>query len=399
MIKFPAFKIADYRKLWAGAAFNHQGQSGEQVVLGLLVFEATQSTAWVGVILAAYFLPFFIFGMASGAVADRLDRRSLLRRIEVLIIINMTLFAAALAMGYASHGLLIVFALIAGGLRALHQPARVSYAYDIVGGDHIVSSLGLLNLAGRTGQLIGALAAGAVMAKFGASTALLALAAGHGIALCFFLQLREPGTFAAVQRVPLGQNLREYAQELRGNHILLMLVAITALVEIFGFSFATALPELATTRLNMGAEGLGLLHAARATGGIIAGLGLSLLGALQRRGLAYIGVIVAFAASLMMLSAETTLEFTVCAVILVSGAATASDVLTQSMMQLAVPNALRGRAMGVWVLAIGFAPVGHLEMGALASTIGVGDALLVNGAALLAIGLVVIFAAPRLRTL
>ena len=50
----PAFRIADYRRLWFGAACNHLGMSGEQVVLGLLVFQITDSTAWVGILMAIY---------------------------------------------------------------------------------------------------------------------------------------------------------------------------------------------------------------------------------------------------------------------------------------------------------------------------------------------------------
>ncbi len=399
MINIPAFAIADYRKLWAGSAFNQQGMSGEQVVLGLLVFQFTQSTAWVGVMLAVYFLPFFVFGIVSGAVADRLDRRALLRRVEALIIINMVVFAAVLALDLAALWVIIVFTLITGGLRALHQPARLSYAYDIIGGDKIVSGLGLLNLGSRTGQLIGALAAGAVMARYGGAAAFLVLASGHGLAFIFFLRLRTVGKAAVTDRVPLRQNIREYVVELRANHLLLMLVAVTAAVEIFGFSFATALPELASTRLNLGADGLGTLHAARAVGGMIAGLGLTFMGALQRRGLAYLGVIFSFGASLMLLSADSPLLATLVVVALVAGAAAASDILTQSMMQLAVPNALRGRAMGVWVLAIGFGPLGHLEMGGLAEMLGLGPALFTNGAALLAVGVIVNIVAPRLRQL
>lgn len=399
MINIPAFAIADYRKLWAGSAFNQQGMSGEQVVLGLLVFQFTQSTAWVGVMLAVYFLPFFVFGIVSGAVADRLDRRALLRRVEALIIINMVVFAAVLALDLAALWVIIVFTLITGGLRALHQPARLSYAYDIIGGDKIVSGLGLLNLGSRTGQLIGALAAGAVMARYGGAAAFLVLASGHGLAFIFFLRLRTVGKAAVTDRVPLRQNIREYVVELRANHLLLMLVAVTAAVEIFGFSFATALPELASTRLNLGADGLGMLHAARAVGGMIAGLGLTFMGALQRRGLAYLGVIFSFGASLMLLSADSPLLATLAVVALVAGAAAASDILTQSMMQMVVPNALRGRAMGVWVLAIGFGPLGHLEMGGLAEMLGLGPALFTNGAALLAVGVIVNIVAPRLRQL
>jgi hypothetical protein len=69
------------------------------------------------------------------------------------------------------------------------------------------------------------------------------------------------------------------------------------------------------------------------------------------------------------------------------------------MMQLAVPNALRGRAMGVWVLAIGFGPLGHLEMGGLTELLGLGAALFTNGAALVIVGVIVAFAVPRLRQL
>ena len=87
------------------------------------------------------------------------------------------------------------------------------------------------------------------------------------------------------------------------------------------------------------------------------------------------------------------------ALVMVACMATASDVLTQSMVQLSVPNELRGRAMGTWSLAIGPAPLGHLIMGALAVAIGVGGALAVNGAALIAVGLLAALMAPGLRKL
>jgi hypothetical protein len=87
------------------------------------------------------------------------------------------------------------------------------------------------------------------------------------------------------------------------------------------------------------------------------------------------------------------------AVLAVSAFASASDVLTQSMMQLSVPDRLRGRAMGAWVFAIGSAPLGHLEMGALAAGVGVGTALGINGAALILIGILTTIVAPGLRRL
>ncbi len=398
-MKLPALKYPDFRRLWFGAAFNQQGMSGEHVVLGALVYQITESTLWIGTIMAVYFLPLFVFGMLSGAVADWMDRRALLRRTEVAILANLVVFAALLFYGFDQLWLIICFTLLTGSLRALHQPVRVSYAYDIVGGDQIVSGLGLLNLSARSGQLIGALLVGFVMKDHGAPAALVVIAAGHLIAFAAFARLRSAGRAAVKGHAPIRQNLREYAMELRNNGILLMLVLVTAAVEVFGFSFATALPELATARLNLSEDGLGYLHAARAFGGIVAGLAMSFMGQMQRRGQVYLFVIFAFGASMLLLSVEGALVFTAFAVGLVALMATVSDVLTQSMMQLSVANELRGRAMGVWVLAVGMAPVGHLQMGALSVALGLSNALAVNGAILVLVGLVIAVAAPRLRQL
>jgi len=69
------------------------------------------------------------------------------------------------------------------------------------------------------------------------------------------------------------------------------------------------------------------------------------------------------------------------------------------MMQLSVPNKLRGRAMGSWILAVGASPLGHLQMGVLAVSFSVGGALLFNGGALIVVAILATVAAPRLRRL
>jgi MFS family permease len=396
----PAFRIADYRRLWGGAALNHLGMSGEMVILGLLVFRLTGSSAWVGISLALYFLPLLVFGLLSGAIADWMDRRVLLRRVELAIISNLLVFASLLALGLERMWLVLLFTLLSGSLRALHQPLRASYAYDIVGGDRVVAGLGLLSLGGRSGQLVGALLSGWVMEQAGSAVAILVLVFTHSLAYSLFRRLRSQGQAASTRREPLLRTLQGYLLELRGNRTLMMLVLVTAAVEVFGFSFSTALPELATERFGWDAQGLGLLHAARAVGGMITSLTLSALGGhISRRGLAYLGVIFAFGAALLLLAAADQIFLVLAAMLLVAAMAAASDVLTQSMVQLSVENHLRGRAMGAWTLAIGSAPLGHLEMGALAVALGVEGALAANGAALVAVGLITALAVPRLRRL
>ncbi len=399
MLRNPAIRDPDYRRLFAGAAFHQQGMSGEQVVIGLMVYEATGTTAWVGTVLAIYFVPFFVFGLLSGAVADWIDRRTLLRRIELATAAVIFVYAGIAAGREVPLWLIAAFSLSAGSLRALHQPVRSSYAYDLMGEENLIAAMGLLNIGSRSGQLFGALVAGTVMEYHGPAAALACLGAGHLIAFMMFLDLRAAGIAAVPERAPICQNIREYITKLGANRLLLLLLLVTASVEIFGFSFATALPEIARGRLAVGAEGLGWLQGTRAFAGIVAGIVFATFGVRSRTGLLYLYVIFGFGCFIVLLSHPSPLVITLAAVFLVSSCAASCDILSQSMMQLSVANELRGRAMGIWVLALGFGPLGHLELGAISETFGLQGGLLLNGILLICIAVTVGLFVPRLRRL
>lgn len=398
----PLGQEADFRRLWTAQLFSAAGMAGEQVILGLLVYRITGSSEWVATSLAAYYMPLFVAGTLSGAVADWMDRRRLLKFLEIGFITAQAGIAAALAGGFDALWMIIAASAVLGALRAMHQPVRVSYAYDLIGGRAIVTALGTLNLGLRSGQFIGALAAGTVMEVAGAPAAFLTLAGGHALAWFLVTTLKSPGraSVAAADRAPIRRNLVEYLGELRRNRILLMLVLLTASVELFGFSFQSGLPELAEKRFEVGAVGLGQLQASRAAGGVVASLILTLGFAwLARPGRAYLGVIAIFGFAMIGVSISHSFGLAMAALFVVSGMATASDILTQSMLQLSVPNELRGRAMGAWSLAIGISPIGQMEMGFLIGAFGLGAAFAFNGTMLITLAIVVAIMVPSLRRL
>ena len=123
------------------------------------------------------------------------------------------------------------------------------------------------------------------------------------------------------------------------------------------------------------------------------------LGAARGYGPLFLTVLIAFGGSLVALGFAPT--FAVVLLILVGAKAlgAVTDVLAQTLIQLAVPSGLRGRAGGAWVVSIGMAPLGQFQIGALASLFGVSAALGVNGVALMAIGVAAALLVPRLRRL
>lgn len=394
-------KNPDFRLLASGTIFNSVGFQGEQVVASLLLYQLTGSTVWVGVGLALSFLPMLLIGVPAGATADHFDRRRLLPLIEAGMVIAMA--GAAWLFWSAEPGMtaLLTLLLVTGSLRALHHPVRLSYAHDVLGADKLVGALGLLSVVSRLGQLAGAVVAGSVMERYGPGAAFAVLAAGHVISTILFARLRARGRARDIgEETPtLRENLREYMAEFRKNPVLLRLAMLASLVEIFGFSFATALPELASENLGTNAEGLGLLHGARSVGGLIAGLAIVRAGSLRNYGIPYLSTMIGFGLAILMLSQATNLWFGMVACACIAFCAAANDVLVQSMMQLCVSDHLRGRAMGAWVLALGAGPVGHLELGVIVAWSGAAAGLALNGVALMACGAAVLVFLPRIRKL
>ena len=377
--------------------FNGASMVGELLLFGLAVYELSGSTAWVGLSLALYFGPNFFVGAIAGTIADNFDRARVLRIVETALGVNLFVIGVLFLSGVVGLAAILVLTLVSGVFRAAYNPARSSYAFDLAGAERVVSALGTLNISVRVGQLAGALVAGWAAAEIGIGAAYLVLSSAHVLALASFGRQRAGGATPRAERRSMRSGLVEFFRELAGNRPLFILFVVTGAVEVFGFSFLTALPDLAVDRLGLDAAGLGILHASRSAGGIIGGVVMAMAGRSRRLGVIWLAMIGAFGLEVMALGLAPVLPVAVVITMTIAFCAVASDVLTQSMMQLAVPSALRGRAMGAWQVAVGFSPIGHLEMGLLAGAVGTAGALLLNGAALVLVAIGAGAASRRLR--
>ena len=399
LLAAPALRFHDFRLLWLSGLFNSSGFIGEQVVLGWLVLEFTDSAFMVGAALALRMAPFLLLGAVAGAVADIVDRRSLLRGVSVGMAVLSGAAALLVMLDLMTLWLLLAITFVGGCMRAMHQPARQSFVFDIVGPNNLVNGLSYVSLSMRLGGIGGSLLAGFLMERVGADAAFGALAVSY-VGSAFSVQLiRAASRHPAAVRTPLTQNLRELGVEFVRNPDFRWMLILSAAVEILGFSHQALLPVIARDVLNVGAEGLGLMMALRAAGGIMAILALSSLGDVRRQGMLYLGAVYVFGVSMLLLAAADTFLIAVAVVIVINGMGALSDILSQSLVQTVVPDALRGRAMGSWVLAVGMGPLGSLQIGALASWLSVGAALSIHGAGLLALGVGALIVFPRLRKL
>jgi MFS family permease len=392
-------RLPDFRWLSANMLLASIGMMGEVVVLGWLALELTDSPFLVGLAMGARALPLFFVGVPAGVLADRWPRHRLL----MLTGLGQALVAAALGvvvmLGALRLPQLLALTLAAGALRGVEHATRQSYAHDVVGGAGLVKGLAVLGLAMRGGWLVGSLGAGALIAGLGSGVAYLAVAVTYLASAIALLPVSVPPRGAAPDPDSIWQNVVRFIILVRRDPMLLALMLLTAGAEVLGFSHQTLLPSLARDVLQTGPEGLGVLNAARSVGGIV-GLLFSMRGAAAGGGALFLAVIAGFGVSLVGLGAAPyVVGFAgVVLVLIVANALGAlTDLLAQSLLQLTSPPHLRGRAGGAWVVAIGLAPLGQLQIGALGSLVGVSAALAASGLALVALAGASARVFPRLR--
>lgn len=394
-----AFRYPDFRFLWSSLVFNSLAMWMEMVAMAWLVLELTDSALMVGLVSAARLAPFFFVGIPIGAVADRVQRHIFLRFINGSTAFLGVMTAALVLSDLVQVWHLMALSFLSGGFRAANLTTRSSYVYDLVGPQAALNGLALTSLSQRLGGVLGGLGAGLLIDQKGVGAAFVAMAVGYIVATAILFLVREVGKAAPRRRESVLENLRGAVHAIRSNRTLALLMLLTASTEIMGFSHQTLLPVFARDVLGIGASGFGVLMAVRAAGGILGTFFIATLGDSSRKGVLLLAAISLFGMGLVGFSYSEIVILALFLLAFTNFAAGMTGVLQQALMQRSVPNEERGRAMGAMTLSIGMAPIGHVELGALGSALGAPLALLINGAALTAIGVASVVKAPRLRRL
>jgi hypothetical protein len=383
---------------------NSVGMMGEVVVLGWLTLELTDSPFLVGVAMSMRALPLFFVGAPAGALADRFPRHRLLMVTSAGQALTASALGTLTLLGLVSLAPVLALTLTAGVFRGVEHAARQSYTHDVVGGPALLPGFAVLGVAMRAGWLLGSLGVGAMIARYGAGVAYLAVAAGFlaGAAALLPASAAAPARATSLGTGSLWGSVATFFTAVRTDRALLGLMLLTGGAEVLGFAHQALLPSMARDVLHTGPEGLGVLNGARSVGGILGLLAAMARGSTLGGGALFLVVLGSFGASLIGLGVApyvVGLAGVVLVLIVANAAGALADLLAQSLLQLSVPPHLRGQAGGAWVVAIGLAPLGQLQIGALASLFGVSVALGASGLGLAALAAAGALWLPRVRRL
>jgi MFS family permease len=380
---FAALATPNYRRFFAGQAVSQIGTWMQTVAQAWLVLRMTGSGAALGMVAAAQFTPILLLAPYGGLLADRLDKRRLLIGTQVALgAIALTLGVLTVT-GAVSLGMVVALALALGLVTAVDNPARQSFAQEMVGPGRLRNAISLNSVLVNSARAIGPAVAGVLIATVGLGLCFLINAASY-VAVIVALAGMD---LAALRPAP--RTSREPGQVRQGlayvAHTpgLLVPLMMLAVIGTLAYEFQVVLPLLAERTFGGGPGTYGLLTSAMGAGAIVGGLVVARSG---RTGLHALTVAAGgFGLAILVAAAAPTVALALVALAVVGATSVAFLAVGNTTLQLTAEPRFRGRVMALWAVAfLGSTPLGAPLIGAVSDHVGARGGLVVGGLACLA---------------
>jgi MFS family permease len=375
----------NYRIFFAGQLVSLAGSWMQNVALAWLVLELSGSPLAVGALVFCRFVPFTIFGLAAGVVADRIDSRRLVMGTQGAALLVSIALAVVTLTGTATLPVVYILAALGGVTLAFDAPGRQSLTYQMVGPHELPNAIALNAGLFNGSRVIGPAIAGVVIAAFGTGICFVLNAFSFFAVLAALASLRQE-ELHFVERDPstrVIEGMRRALAFVRHDPQLRAVLTVVMIVSTVGFNFHVLVPLLAADTLEVGPEGFGLLSAVFGLGALVG----ALVTASFRRASWRLFSIGATGFGVLAL-ALAPVESTALAGALLFGVGVSFTLFAanaNALVQLGAPDQLRGRLIGLYLFAfVGLAPIGGLLTGWLAELGGTPLAFTVAGVTSLA---------------
>jgi MFS family permease len=400
---FYSLSYRNYRLLWITSLMVSGGVWLQQVTLGWLAYQMTESPLQVGGILGVRSAP-LILAPITGVLVDRFDRRKLLMVAQILVTILVFSFSLLLFLGAEKVWHLYVFALCFGLIWAVNNPVRQTLVANSVPREALMNATALSAVAFNSMRTIGPSIGGLLIAFVG--PALNFFIQGMlflGVVAMLIPYRAEYGTGNTLtnRETSAVRSLIEGFRYVLGHRPTLLVVAMSFVVTITLLgSIFNMLPAYVPEVLGSDAgDDLGYLMTALGAGGVIGTILMARFSQYRHKGIQSLGAFIGAAITVIVLSQIS--NFLAAAAVLALYQVFAQGVLTtnMTMVQSMTPDHLRGRVVGVYQMEIGLMPVGGIIAGAIATQWGVGTAFLVGGIVGLIVAILIAAFSPSIRRL
>jgi MFS family permease len=385
---FEAFREADYRRFWSAQFVSNIGSWMQAVAQGWLVYRLTDSPFLLGFVGFAGSAPSIFLMLPAGVIADQFDRRRVIALSQWAQAGSALFLAISIRLGTISVWQIIAAALVVGVVTSFSAPAYQAMVPDLLDERaHLPNAVAMNSLQFNLSRAIGPLIASVALSAWGTFWCFF-LNALSFLPLIFVLGRLRRRQQTGETRGTMFNRLGEGLAFVRGDRVVLLLLAAASAGSLFGYPYLQLMPVLARAMFVDDAAGNGYLIGAIGAGALAAALTLSMVTPPTRRMPGIITAALAvFGASLTLVAFARKPALVLLLLVVCGAGMVASVALCNTLIQQRVPDAMRGRVMSMYTFSFfAFIPFGNLLAGLVAEKRGIAFAFATLGTSLLVVG-------------
>lgn len=387
------FTYASFRRLFYGNVLSIIGSQMTLVAVGIQVYRVTGSSAMVGYTSIFALIPLIVFGLIGGAMADTVDRRTLVIWATIATAITSIAFFVQSAAHLNSVWLLWLLVAVQSGAAAVYRPARGAMVPRMLPAKLVPAANTLSSGTQSLGVIIGPLIAGWSIGALSLQWTYLGeaiLLTGALASLVGIPSMPPDNPDAATERRILGafKDVWEGFSFLRTQPVLLMTFVVDLFAMVFGWPQAV-FPALASH--TFGAGNIGWLYAGASIGAVLAGVMSGWISRLNRHGAVIVYSIILWGLAIGAFAFASSLWLAILLLAIAGAADLVSASLRMTMLQVRTPDRMLGRMQGVFMVVVAGGPrLGDVRLGVVAAAATPAFALWSGGAVIVVAMLVVI---------
>jgi len=397
---FGALSHRNFRLFFIGQGISLVGTWMQNVGEGWLILTLTNSPFYVGLTAALSSIGVLLFSLYAGVVADRVDKRRIIIFMQLAFMLEAFAVAILVWTGVVAVWQVLVLATILGIASAFDIPMRQSFLVEMVGKDDLMNAIALNSSLFNGARVIGPAIAGLLIGLLGIAWCYFLNGLSYIAVIAGLLLMRLPAVIRPARTTSTWGGFREVLSFLRSDRRIRALMLQTAILSVFGFPYIAMMPVFARDVLHRGATGYGALTSSIGSGAVIGALGIALSSTRLRAGGGRLMLVggTAFGILLILFSMSRVLAVSMVLLALAGCAMIVNNSITNTLLQTAAPDHLRGRIMGFYSFVfVGMAPFGAFLFGLAAEYIGAPTAIAIGGGIVAVAVLLVAWNVPELR--
>ena len=386
---FGSLVYPQFRLFWLSNLIAAMGLMVQTVAQRWLVVELTDSATLLGLVTAVWAVAFAVSSVPMGLLADRINRRNLLLCGTITALLMALAVGALVAADLISVWHLFLAGIIGGILYALRVPAGQTMTARLVPQKHLMNAISLNQTAHSLPSIAGPAAGGVLVAAIGIAGAYFITTGAFLAGL--LMMLGVAASFGSIERSApksAALDLKEAYAYLLEHRELLYLTAAMLTPFILGQSYVLLLPLFVEKELHLGPEAFGALSACVGAGSVLGALLVATFGRERQLGMLMFAGVVATGLAGIVYGFSGNVFLTGATLFAAGAGESALFAAYDTVLLIRLPDAIRGRVMGLMFTLVAMFPVGAIVAGAAADVVGLRAVAIAEGIIILPIAVI-----------